>query len=190
MTKINQQLWIWLFVIVLTVAGGLAIINTVQTDTSLARPSHEPDAYMTNLNYQAFNNDGLLHVHLKAPRMSHFPNDNSSQFLKPDVIMYTDSGIPWQVTSDHGRSKQGSKKIYLWGNVVIHQPSRPGLPETTIKTSQITVYPERQFAETKKDVEILRPGSKTSATGLQANFKTGIFKLLSNSRGHYAPNAE
>lgn len=190
MTKINQQLLLWLIVIALTVAGGMVIINTVQPDNTIKPAKHEPDAFMTQLNYQAFNKKGKLQVHLKAPEMSHYPLDNSSQFLKPNVVMYTDGGIPWHVSADHGRSKQGSKKIYLWGHVVIHQPNRPGLPETTITTSQMTVYPDKQYAETNKDVVITRPGSKTSATGLQADFKTGIFKLLSNSRGHYAPNAE
>ncbi len=189
-SKSHQQFWLWSIITALTVMGGFLIIDSVQNDQTEQTSITHPDGYMINAVYQDYNDEGRLHALLKTPKMTHYPDNDTTQFLSPDVIMYTSQQIPWHITSEHGQSKQGADKVLLWGNVVIHQPNRPGSPETTIKTTQITVYPNEQYAQTKKAVSIKRPGSITNAIGLNANFKTGIFKLLSNSRGHYAPNAQ
>lgn len=189
-TKSRHQIWLWLLILTLTIMGGFVIIESVQNDETEQTLIAHPDGYMTNATYQDYNSQGELHALLNTPKMTHYPDNDTTQFLAPDVMMYTSQQVPWHITAEHGQSKQGTEKVLLWGNVIIHQPYRPGFPETTIKTSQITVYPDEQYAHTKKAVTIKRPGSTTDAIGLDADFKTGIFKLLSNSRGRYEPNAQ
>ncbi|MDF1759533.1 MAG: LPS export ABC transporter periplasmic protein LptC [Coxiellaceae bacterium] len=190
MTKSNQQLTLWSIIIALSALGVYLIFHSLESKPTKQTLASHPDAYMVNAVYEDYDDDGRLHAFLKTPKMTHFPDKDSAQFLTPDVIMYTAAHVPWHVTAQHGRSQHGTSKVFLWGDVIIHQPTRSGLPETTIKTSQMTIYPDRQYAETKKPVTIIRPGSITQGIGLKANFKTGIFQLLSHSRGQYAPNSQ
>ena len=42
--------------------------------------------YMTNATYQDYNTEGELHALLKTPKMTHYPDNDTTQFLKPNVI--------------------------------------------------------------------------------------------------------
>ncbi len=190
MTKSNQQLTLWAILFALTAVGVYLIVQSLESKPTQKALDTHPDAYMINAVYEDYNNEGKLHAFLKTPKMTHFPEHDSSQFLSPDVVLYTKANVPWHVTAKHGRSLNGTNKVYLWGDVFIHQPPRPGSPETTITTSQLTIYPDRQYAETKKPVKITRPGSVTQGVGMTADFQNGIFKLLSHSRGHYDPKSQ
>lgn len=190
MTRATHQLLLWCILAILTVLGGYAILNSLQSAKQPSNSNHLPDAYMEQVNYQEFNSEGRLHAQLTTPRLTHYPDNDTTLFLKPNMRLITKKNIHWHVTALHGQSDKGSEKVLLWDNVVIHQPKQPDNPETTIKTSQLTVYPDKQTAETKQAVRIMRPGSITTAVGMTANFKTGVFKLLSQSKGHYEPNAE
>ena len=76
--------------------------------------------------------------------------------------------VPWYITAEHGKTKNGSKRVYLWGHVVIHQPPKKGYPETTIYTSKLTVYPQKSMAKTKERVKIKRPGTLIKGKGMTA----------------------
>ena len=68
----------------------------------------------------------------------------------------------------------------------IHQPEQANNLKTDITTSHVTILPNQSIAKTDQSVTITRPDSIVKATGMQADFKTGIIELLSHSRGIYA----
>ncbi len=189
MLRGTQQLWLWLALIILTLVGYYAITNNVENTPIQDVANNHPDAYMDQAYYQNYDSEGKLHARLSTPRMTHYPDNDSAQFIDPKMILLTKKNILWHISAKSGQSMQGTKKVLLWNNVIIHQPKQANDAETTVKTSQLTVYPELQTADTKQSVKITRPGSITTAVGMRANFKTGVFELLSQSRGQYDPSA-
>lgn len=146
------------------------------------------NAFMTQPIYQDYDENGLLHSQLKADLMKHYIRHDSAIFIKPQILIYTDDHIPWHITADYGKSQDGKKTVFLYNHVILHQPSEPDHPEITIYTSELTVYPERSFAETNRKVMIKRPDTTIHGKGITANLKTGIVKLLTQSQGTYNPN--
>src|SRR3990167_3141447 len=182
----NKNIWLSLVLIVVTCLSTILMLHSNPHRKSLPMVlAHEPDSFMQDVSYYEYDSHGALHSHLSTPKIIHYSNKNAAQFEKPNVMVYTDKHIPWYISAEHGKSKQGVDWVYLWENVVIHQPEAPNNPQTTIKTSAITFYPMKSYAETYRDVTITRPGSIVQAKGMTADFKKGIITLLSHSRGVY-----
>ncbi len=145
------------------------------------------DGYMTEAHYTQYDNQGQVHMTMYTPQVSHYSKDNTSYFDKPEVLAYSQQRVPWTIQSLHGKSIHDGEQVDLWGDVKIHQIPQPHSPETTITTTAMTIYPHRSYAETKQAVTIARPDMQIDAIGMQADFKAGIFKLLSTVRGIYEP---
>jgi len=152
---------------------------------TLAVTQQKIDAYMNNATYTNYNKQGQLSAHISALHTRHYPKNNAAYYDHPRVLMYTKKHLPWYITADHGRSHHGDDHVLLYGHVIVTQPQTSQTILTTISTDKLYVRPELQTAHTSDPVTITRPGSTTSAIGLTANFKTGIFKLLSKAKGHY-----
>jgi lipopolysaccharide export system protein LptC len=151
--------------------------------------AHATDAFMLKANYYEYDTQGQLSSHMFSPKVTHQQYMNTTQYENPEVTIYSNKSITWIITADHGKSIHGVKKVLVWGHVKFVQPELTGREPTTtiITTSSATLYPQKSFAETKQRVTITRPNAKITGKGLTADFKTGIFKLLSESRGSYAP---
>jgi lipopolysaccharide export system protein LptC len=188
--SLNQS-WLWIALLIASLLSfWIMLSHNASSSVTSKVEAGNPDAYMVNATYKMFNEKGELHARIFSPHMTHYPHNNSAYFLKPRILMYTTKQQPWYVNAEHGRSRDGNAWVYLWGHVVVHQPETPKTINTRITTSTLTVYPNKEIATTNKPVTITRPGSITQAIGLNANFKTGIFKLLSNSEGDYAPDSK
>lgn len=184
----SRNVWLSLFLIAVACLSTILMVHSnhhrIQERATLDR---RPDTFMTNVNYYEYNNQGLLHSELQTPKIMHYPHNNAARFQKPTMMIYTSEHIPWYVSADNGKSQNGIDWVYLWGHVVVHQPQEPNNPETTIKTSAMTFYPRKSYAQTDENVTITRPGSIVKAKGMNADFKKGIITLLSHSRSIYVP---
>ncbi len=56
---------------------------------------------------------------------------------------------------------------------------------TIITSSRMTVFPQKQYAETAQPVRIDGLGGVTTGTGMKAYLKESRMNLLSNVRGQY-----
>lgn len=178
----------WLGIIFVVVA-----VMSVLVFFSARHPKTKPmtaavlDGYMTQAHYVQYDDQGQVHMDMYTPQMTHYAQDSTSYFKNPKVLAYSKERIPWTIDADQGKAIHNSEQVDLWGNVIIHQIAEPHYPETTITTSAITIYPHRSYAETNQAIVIIRPNTRVDAVGLQADFKAGIFKLLSSVRGSYVP---
>lgn len=184
----RKTIWLSIILIFAAIASVLFMLNRDNNIQDTQGKSGGINTFMSNAIYTQFDELGHIHSRMQTPNMKHYEKKDSSFFIKPVILMYTSNRIPWHITSDYGKSQSGTTKVYLWGNVVLHQRQLKGHPETTILTSALTVYPKRSFAETNRKVTIYRPGSVVKGKGVTANFKTGILKLLTRSRGIYEPS--
>ena len=156
--------------------------------TSKQQLDHQPDAFMHNVSYFQYDYRGLLHSYLNAPLIVHYPWEDSSYFNHPYYLIYTDKRVPWAVVANQGKSQGGVRQVYLWDHVKIHESQQPTEPETTIITRALTIFPNRFFAKTNKDVIIIQPNSTVKAAGMTADLKKGIVHFLSHSIGIYEVN--
>ena len=145
------------------------------------------DGYMINAHYTQYDNQGQVHILMQTPKMTHYAQDSTSYFENPEVLAYSKRRIPWTINAQKGTAIHNSEQVDLSGDVIIHQAPQPASPETTIRTTEMTIFPHRSYAETDQPVIITRPDAQIEAVGMQADFKTGIFTLLTSVKGSYEP---
>ncbi len=147
--------------------------------------AHTINAFMHGANYYQYDDNGQLSTHLTAPYVRHYAISNNSDFIKPNMLVFTAARIPWYIHADSGKSLHGEKVVHLYDHVKLYQPPTPSSPTTTITTQRLTIYPQSALAKTQAPVTIKRPHSIVKGHGMQANLRTGLFKSLAHTRGVY-----
>ncbi len=183
----NRNFWLSLFLIIAASLSTLFMLRSTQHESPppTQQLNQRPDAFMVNVDYSEYDDQGNLHSHLLTPKVIHYPNQNSAVFAQPNFMIYTSERVPWYITAEHGTSRDGINSVFLRDDVHIHQPAEPDNPETTILTTTATIHPPQSTATTDDPVTIVRPGSLVKGTGMEANLKTGVIKLFSHSQGFY-----
>lgn len=186
--SINQRAC---FISLLSIAVAVSVMLILLTNTArefIPAPLPEPDSFMTGVVATNMNKEGGIQSRLYSPEMVHFPLNNSTDISLPHIIFYTQEGNPWDLTANNGKANYGINQIELWNNVVINRTQSKANEPLSLHTSELTVYPQLQFASTDKAVVIKQLESIIHSKGLKANLKTGILKLTEKAHGVYDPD--
>jgi lipopolysaccharide export system protein LptC len=151
--------------------------------------SKEPDAYMENVIATIFNKEGMPSMKIETPKMVHYADNDTTHISKPYITVYRESPEPWHINSDFAKATQGIEEILFWSNVVIHHEKDIDNPTTTMTTTSLTVFPNKQLAKTNEAITVTQPDSTLHAIGMFANMNDGTVKLLSKARGEYVPSS-
>jgi lipopolysaccharide export system protein LptC len=148
-----------------------------------------PDAFMEDVTALIMDKQGKLNMKIVTRKMVHYAENDTTHLASPELKLYRKSPTPWHITSKHAKATQGIDNIDFWDNVVIHHPADQYNPATLIQTTKLTVYPNKQLAETNDSITLIQPNIVVKATGMHADMNTGEIKLLSQARGEYVPSS-
>ena len=146
-------------------------------------PRNEPDMYMLNATISQFDPEGELQHRIAANRFTHFPLTDLTTMKFPTLALgRARDSDPWEITSNEGRilpaSDYREEIVELWSNVLASQWSNSSA-FINIQTDSLTVYPERDYAETDEPVFIDNQSGRTTAAGMKAFLDTGKFMFYS-----------
>lgn len=180
--------------LLLLVAAGLSvwsIINTKPTAPLLsASNAHQhPDAIMEGVTTIVINKEGKPSLKIETPKMIHFAENDTTEITTPHVTVYRQSPKPWTIDALHARAVNGIDQINFWDNVVIHHFDDKVNPTTTMQTASLTIFPDKQIAQTDQAVVLIQPDTTIHAVGMLANLDQGTVKLMSQTRTEYVPNS-
>ena len=144
---------------------------------------NEPDLYMLNASIKQYDEKGSLQHTLNANRFTHFPLTNLTAMETPTMSLAAGpKDNPWIITANQGRILPSSNYRYeiveLWNNVLAIKSGAEG-KFLNIQTQSLTVYPDRDYAETDEKVFIDNQTARTSAAGMKAFFDSGKFMFFS-----------
>jgi len=174
-------------IIFLSLAAILTVwfIFTTNNQYFGSNKPNTPDSYMTDVYAVTLNKDGKVASILVSPKVTDYEQDNNTDIQTPFVTINPQQEPPWHIHADHAKVLNGSSKILLWGNVNIQQLPGPNSHFLTLLTTELTLYPDKSFAETDQPVTIKQPDSIVHAVGMQADLNKGYIKLLSKTQGQY-----
>src|ERR1043165_8627863 len=120
MSKPTRISIVLLFILVCTTSA----LTFKQSYTHLPAPyspqhNDQPQAFMNHISYFQYNKQGLLQSHLTASSVTHYPDNDFSQFTNPHYLLYPSQGSPWIITADYAQGKNNMKQIDLWKHVKI-----------------------------------------------------------------------
>jgi lipopolysaccharide export system protein LptC len=116
--------------------------------------------------------------------MEHIKASDVSLLTRPDLLAYRGTELPWHVRSERGEVSPGGEQVELIDDVVVERTDAKGRP-TVVTTSRMTVWPEKDYAETRQAVRIDAANGVTTANGMKAYLDDGRMLLLSNVRGQH-----
>lgn len=161
-------------------------INWVMIESDEAAPAppgNDPDLYMLNATISQFDVEGELQHRIAANRFTHFPLTDLTTMKFPALALgRTRKSDPWEITSSEGRilpsTDYREEIVELWSNVLASKTGS-GSDFVNIQTNSLTVYPERDYAETDETVFIDNQSGRTTAAGMKAFLDTGKFMFYS-----------
>ncbi len=142
------------------------------------------DYYAINAHSVQFLPDGQRQYEMTADRIEHVKASEMTMVTQPDLQMYRGTAFPWHVQSERAEVNPDGTEVELIDAVRISRTDEKNR-NTLITSSRMTVFPQKQYAQTEQAVRIDGAGGTTTGKGMKAYLKDGRMDLLSNVRGQY-----
>jgi len=175
-------------VLVMLMLAGLTfwLKEVMQAESPASgKQRHDPDYFAENFTVHRFGSDGRLHSTLRAPKMRHYPDDDTSTVDYPDLVYHGERKTT--VTANSGWINGEATEVIFTDNVVVTRVGMPGEPSTVITSSKMYAYPDEETARTDQPVKITKGNSVVHGIGLDADNKTQIGTLHGRVRGTIYP---
>ncbi len=184
----NQKSILFLFLFV--TFGSFSIkylMERTDSNPSAKGTDHEPDYFVENMERFSYNKNGKIQNELVSPLVKHFPHDDSLEFKSPQMKIHEKEGFPWNVVSDSAWVNSDRSLVLLNGKVYIWKMDAEGNKKYEIRTSDLTIRPDKKFAHTTKAARITTQGIVTNTVGLKVVYKEGRVQLSERVRTIYEP---
>ncbi len=185
--KLRAQSFSALFpVAILTLLAGLTF--WLQRAVELGDPHksgnirHDADYYAEKFSVSRFGPDGKLLSTMSAQKMLHYPDDDTLDVTEPRVVHFG-AQREVRITAKQALVAPDAREIKLFGDVYVRRDGLGNDPATELATSALTILPDDEAARTAAPVAITQGKSIMRGTGLEADNKTAIYKLLSRVTG-------
>lgn len=142
------------------------------------------DFYAINARSVQYLPDGKLQYEMTADKVEHIKATDVTMLTTPDLQMYRGALFPWHVQSKTGEVSPGGEQVELIDSVRVARTDEKNRT-TIITSSRMTVFPQKQYAQTEQAVRIDGAGGVTTAKGMKAYLNDSKINLLSNVRGQY-----
>lgn len=144
------------------------------------RARHDPDYIVEKFSVRRFNAEGTLQHTLTSPRMSHYPDDDSTVLNAPLIVFH--GTPPSRLSGNIAYVSKDAKEVVLDGNVSM---VRAGVdaPDTVVSTARLNIFPDDETARSDAAVTITKGLTVINGTGLTIDNKTSITQLFGPVRG-------
>jgi lipopolysaccharide export system protein LptC len=151
--------------------------------TGDARPArHEPDAVIENFRVDNLGKDGKPESTFSAPKMFHFPDDDSAEVLYPRMVHLAEDGGRLVATANRGVFTKDGEEGFFYGNVVLVRDGVPQHGPMRAETEFLHVLNDKHIVQTDRPVVITEGSSIVSAVGMELNQDTRELKLFAQVR--------
>jgi lipopolysaccharide export system protein LptC len=173
-----------LIVVALLAALTFWLQRAVNPDdpTRRALKRHDPDFVIENFTVRRFDENGNLKQSLLAKTLTHYPDNETTTVTNPDLTYYP-GGESTQLSSQTAFLSNDNKKVDLSGDVRLIKPATAVRPLTTLRTENLTVFPDEDIAEGSSRVTITRGQSVVSGDTVHYNGRENIAVLGGRVKG-------
>jgi len=148
---------------------------------------HDPDFIVEKLSHTRYNTQGLVESTLAAPKMLHYPDDDSTELVSPRIVQTKPDEPRLILTADRGLLSQDGEEVTLQGNVLIVREAGPDAGEKRMQTSFLHMARGRSVFLTDRDVVIREAGRIVSGRGMEYHNDTKELFLRGKVRGRFEP---
>jgi lipopolysaccharide export system protein LptC len=144
---------------------------------------NDPDFVVDTFEATRMNDDGSERYALVAKKMVHYANDNSAVLDQPRLVHFDPDKGPVSIRANEGTLSSNGENAYFTGDVQVRRAAFGENAELALFTTFLHVVPDKDLAETDREVTMISGKSTVKSVGLEFNNKTRELKLLSNVKG-------
>jgi lipopolysaccharide export system protein LptC len=159
-------------------------------DGQPAKRSHDPDYIISNFTTTTYDRDGKPLSVLSAARMTHFPDDDSTELVAPRIVQTKPKEPRMSVQAERGALSGDGEEVFLYDNVVLVREADEMRPEARLTTSFLHIVRDRSLVRTDREVTIVEDARSLSGRGMEYNSESRVFTLLADVRGRFEPKNE
>jgi len=148
---------------------------------------HDPDYLVVNFSTTSFDREGAPESVLAATKMTHYPDDDTTELLAPRVVRTRPDQPRLTVSADRGALSRDGDEIFLYDNVVLVREADTSRPEARMTTSFLHVVRDRSLIRTDREVRFVEGRRQLSGRGMEYNNETQQLVLHANVHGRFEP---
>jgi len=148
---------------------------------------HDPDTVVENFSAVKLNKQGTPYFIMKAARMQHYPDDDSTSLEAPRLTLLAEDRPPLLATAESGSISRRGDEMSLQGGVEVLRGAGVKQDQLKLQTEYLNVIPDQELARSDRSVTITEANTTVKAVGLELNNKTRTIKLLSNVKSQHVP---
>jgi lipopolysaccharide export system protein LptC len=179
-------------VIVLTLLAGVSVwLDRVTQQDPVAKTDktrHEADFSAERITLHRFDPTGKVQYILVADSMLHYADDESTE-LKNPRLNYLNRPEPVWVESRFASVNKDGTTVVLTDEVLVRRAAHAGKPESTLRTEQMTVWPEDEKMRADKPVTLTQGQTVINAERMESDNIIGEVRLQGQVRGTLYRNA-
>ena len=145
---------------------------------------HDPDYMVDKLLATRMDTNGRIKNTLRAVRLVHFPDDDTTEMEAPRFMSYAQSA-PLSITAKSGLVSSNGENLYFKGDVRAVRPPFGGNSELVVATEYLHILPDDNVAKTDHAVTISDARMTIAAVGMEMNNETRVLKLNAQVKGAF-----
>jgi lipopolysaccharide export system protein LptC len=142
---------------------------------------HDPDYIISDGVLRKLDQNGRLQYTLNAADIRHYPDDDSTDLIKPQLVYLYPKNPSVTMLAERGHSNKGGQQIDLYDNVLITRAASAQAEAMIGSTPNLTVLPDDEKAFTKSPVLITQGKSWVKGVGLQVDTRAQTYVLESQA---------
>jgi lipopolysaccharide export system protein LptC len=146
---------------------------------------HDPDFIIEGFTLTEFGADGKPATTLSAAKMTHFPDDGSTELVAPRAVQTRPGEPRLRLSADRGTLTQDGNELLLFDNVLVVRDNTAGAEESRLRTSFLHLVGPRSLVRTDREVEYTAPGRSLRGRGMEYDNTTGQLVLHAQVHGTY-----
>ncbi|MBB3143400.1 LPS export ABC transporter periplasmic protein LptC [Halomonas organivorans] len=179
----------WLFLLLLALGGGLALLDQRSEPPRGPVPQDEagePDYYLEDVHLTRFDAQGQPHQQLTTPRLVHTPVDDVTRLVTPDARLRDDAGRLWLAVAERGRLDAGGNPLTLEGQVRLTAPEQ----RWRLETERLHYDADAGHAWSDTPARLSQPPQWMRGERFDAWLDDNRARLTDNVRGHHPPDIQ
>ncbi|MDN3522391.1 LPS export ABC transporter periplasmic protein LptC [Halomonas ramblicola] len=177
---------VWLFLLLVALGGGLALLDTRSVREPGPVPQDaagEPDFYLEGARLTRFDAAGLAHQRVDTPRLVHTPHDDVTRLTEPVARLVDDGGRLWLAEADSGELGPGGNPLVLTGDAQLEAPEE----RWRLDTEELHYDADDGHAWSETPALLRQPPQRMRGERFDAWLHDNRARLTDNVHGHHPP---
>ncbi|MBC7860530.1 MAG: LPS export ABC transporter periplasmic protein LptC [Burkholderiaceae bacterium] len=169
--------------------GSFWLLHVVDRDGAApgAPARGESDYFVDNFSVVRMTPAGKPAYLVSGARLTHHPQDDSSDIERPFVRKLNDGLAPTDMRAERARVDQGNSRVLLSGNVTVERAASAGARQLRLTTPELTVFPELDRMQTDAPVETVSGAARLSGVGMTGDNAARRIEIAHRLRLTYPP---